>query len=219
MQEGKHGNREGQTQVLDSLCKVEHRLTAKSFQPIAFKNSFLFLSMPFINSAIDPATLPRAEALELQPVQQRYLRVLRIRLFITALVLALIAAALLYFIPKLRQPVGYSAMIGGWMLICGLYALGIEKGFPYKAYAVREKDVLFQKGCIFRSLTICPFNRIQNCSLQSGPIERQHGLASLVIYTAGSEGADLTIPGLLSEEADRLRQFILAQIHREDEGV
>jgi len=175
--------------------------------------------MSFLNAAIDPATLPAAEALELQPVHPRYLRVLRIRWVITTVLLAAIAAALLYFIPRLRQPLGYALMGGAWILVCGFYALAIEKGFTWKAYAVREKDIVYRKGWVFRSLTVCPFNRIQNCSVTSGPIERRHGLSSLVIYTAGTTGADLTIPGLLSGEAEGLRQFVLSQIHREHESL
>ena len=79
---------------------------------------------------------------------------------------------------------------------------------------------MHQRGWLIRRLKICPFNRIQNCSLQSGPLERKYGLASLIIYTAGTTGADMRISGLLQEEADKLRHFILSTIHSEaDEAV
>jgi hypothetical protein len=47
-------------------------------------------------------------------------------------------------------------------------------------------------------------------------LERKFGLASLTIYTAGTEGADMRIPGLEQIEAERLRHFILSKIHSED---
>jgi membrane protein YdbS with pleckstrin-like domain len=97
----------------------------------------------------------------------------------------------------------------------GIYLLLIEKRFPHMAYAVRDHDILYQSGWIVRTLKACPFNRVQNCSVRSGPLERQASLATLVLFTAGSEGADLRIPGLLQEEAESLRQFILTKIHRE----
>ena len=101
----------------------------------------------------------------------------------------------------------------GVVLFLTFYYFLQEKTFPYRAYAVREQDVLYQKGWIIRSLKVCPFNRIQNCSVQSGPLERRFGLASLTLFTAGSSGADLRIHGLTQTEADNLRQFILSRIH------
>ena len=78
---------------------------------------------------------------------------------------------------------------------------------------VREHDVVYQKGWLLRTLKVCPFNRIQNCTVQTGPLERRWGLASLTLYTAGTGGADLRIPGLTHEEATTLQQAILTRIN------
>jgi len=40
----------------------------------------------------------------------------------------------------------------------------------------------------------------------AGPVERLVGLSSLVVYTAGTRGADISIPGLTPERANRLRE-------------
>jgi membrane protein YdbS with pleckstrin-like domain len=103
------------------------------------------------------------------------------------------------------------------LLLIFVHWFYLYKSFPLAGYALREKDVVYKRGWVIQSLRICPFNRIQNCTVQSGPIERRYGLASVIVYTAGSAGADMKIHGLKSEEADRLRQFILQQIHKEDE--
>ncbi|MBK7123972.1 MAG: PH domain-containing protein [Chitinophagaceae bacterium] len=50
----------------------------------------------------------------------------------------------------------------------------------------------------------CPAKRV-HVSVQSGPIERKFGLASISIYTAGSDEADLTIRGINTETAQQKR--------------
>ena len=176
--------------------------------------------MPFQNLSIEPGELPAIALVELQPVQRVYKKILRIEWSITTGVLIIIASCLLAFIPSLRSASGWPLLIGGLVVCCGLYYFFQEKNFSVLAFAIRDKDVLHRKGWLFRSLKICPFNRIQNCSVLSGPIERSYGLASLIIYTAGSDGADMKISGLLQEEAERLRYFILEKIHAEkDEHI
>lgn len=169
--------------------------------------------MIFTNPEVELPQLPAAEEVTLQPVHRRYLGLMRIEWAIAAVVLAGIAAALIFFLPALRASWGWVGVAGAALLLTGFYLLLVEMNFPRMGYAVREHDILFQSGWIVRTLRVCPFNRVQNCSVRSGPLERKAGLATLVLYTAGSGGADLRIPGLLQEEADRLRQFILAKIH------
>jgi membrane protein YdbS with pleckstrin-like domain len=171
--------------------------------------------MIFTNTEVDITALPVAESVDLKRVHPKYLRLLRIEWAITALILAAIAGALIYFNPALRATYGWTFVAGGALVLMGIYLLLIEKRFPHMAYAVRDHDILYQSGWIVRTLKACPFNRVQNCSVRSGPLERQASLATLVLFTAGSEGADLRIPGLEQEEAESLRQFILTKIHRE----
>lgn len=171
--------------------------------------------MTFTNPEVDLSVLPAAESVALQPVHRRYLGLMRIEWALTALILTAIAGGLIYFLPTLRTTWAWTIVAGAALLLIGFYLLLVEKAFPHMAYAVRDHDILFQSGWIVRTLRVCPFNRVQNCSVRSGPLERKASLATLVLYTAGSAGADLRIPGLLQEEADRLRQFILSKIHTE----
>lgn len=171
--------------------------------------------MTFTNPEVDLSELPAAEDVTLQPVHRRYRGLLRIEWAISAVALAAIALALIFFIPALRATGGWLFVAAAAVLLIAFYLLVLEKAFPYMTYAVREHDILYQSGWIVRTLRVCPFNRVQNCSVRSGPLERKAALATLVLYTAGSEGADLRIPGLPQEEADRLRQFILSKIHTE----
>ena len=178
------------------------------------------LSMDFINSQLSVAELPAIENISLQPIHPSYRKVLQAEWWITTVFLLLIAAALIYFIPSTRTGIAWIVIGTSAVLLSLIHFVSIERSFPFIAFAIREKDVILQRGWLIRSVKICPFNRIQNCSVQSGPLERKRQLASLVIYTAGSSGADIKIPGLQQEEADRLRYFILEKIHTEpDEAI
>jgi membrane protein YdbS with pleckstrin-like domain len=93
----------------------------------------------------------------------------------------------------------------------------MRESFKRKAYAIREKDVLYRTGFIIRTLHVCPFNRIQHCSVHAGPIERQYGLASISLFTSGSEGSDLRIPGLTEGTAANIREFIMQKIRTDEQ--
>jgi membrane protein YdbS with pleckstrin-like domain len=73
------------------------------------------------------------------------------------------------------------------------------------AFDVRENELFIQRGVITHVKTVAPFTRIQHLDVAQNPFERMLDLATLVIYTAGTRGADVTIPGLPKEYAEALR--------------
>ena len=73
-------------------------------------------------------------------------------------------------------------------------------------YEVREDSLYLERGVFTRVRTVVPFVRIQHVDSSRGPIERLVGLASTVVYTAGSRGADVSVPGLTADGADELRE-------------
>ena len=75
-------------------------------------------------------------------------------------------------------------------------------------YAVREQDLLVQTGVLFRRWSAIPHNRIQHVDTRQGPLERVFGLSRLLVFTAAGMSADGSIPGLRSEEAERLRDLL-----------
>jgi membrane protein YdbS with pleckstrin-like domain len=88
--------------------------------------------------------------------------------------------------------------------------------YRYWRWGVMSDRVLIQKGVIWRSRSLIPRVRIQHVDTQTSPLQRWLGLASLVVYTAGTRGADAEIPGLTSDEAERLREE-LARLEELDE--
>lgn len=77
-------------------------------------------------------------------------------------------------------------------------------------FAIREDHVLIRQGVLFRTTSIVPHARIQHVDTRHGPVDRWLGLASLVIFTAGTRGAIMTIPALQSGEAEGLRDHLAA---------
>ncbi|MEV0257969.1 PH domain-containing protein [Streptomyces sp. NPDC050732] len=71
-------------------------------------------------------------------------------------------------------------------------------------YAERADDLLISRGVLWREETVVPYGRMQLVEVTSGPVERRFGLASVQLHTAAA-ATDARIPGLLPEEAERLR--------------
>ena len=53
-------------------------------------------------------------------------------------------------------------------------------------------------------MTVVPYGRMQVVTVNSGPVERTFGLATVTLETASS-GTNATIPGLAVADADALR--------------
>jgi hypothetical protein len=79
--------------------------------------------------------------------------------------------------------------------------------FRYRTwrYEVREDSLFLERGVFTHTRTVVPYVRIQHVDASRGPLERGFGLATTVVYTAGSRGADVSIPGLTPERADDLQ--------------
>ena len=73
-------------------------------------------------------------------------------------------------------------------------------------FEVREDSLYLERGVLTRVRTVVPFVRIQHVDTSRSPTERLAGLASTVVYTAGSRGADVSVPGLTPGDADDLRE-------------
>lgn len=73
-------------------------------------------------------------------------------------------------------------------------------------YQVREHDLSYRHGVLIKSVQTVPFVRVQHAEMLEGPIQRKFGLATLNINSAGP---DLSIDGLGTEDATRLRALIV----------
>lgn len=105
-----------------------------------------------------------------------------------------------------------------WLLVpvavlaigCALAAAWPPARYRGWAFRMRERDLWVRRGVFWRVVSVVPYSRIQHVDTRHGPVERWLGLASLVVYTAGVRGADVTIPGLARGEAESLRERLAA---------
>lgn len=82
-------------------------------------------------------------------------------------------------------------------------------------YEVREQEIELQHGLFVVKRTLVPMVRVQHVDTEQGPILRKYDLASITISTAATNH---TIPALITDEADQLRQRIsvLARVAEDD---
>ena len=96
-----------------------------------------------------------------------------------------------------------------WAVLAALLLGWPTLSVPRKGYVVRDKDIVFRSGVIWRSVTAIPFNRIQHVETSSTPFDRRFDIATLQLFTAGGAGGDLRIDGLGRDTAEQLRVFTL----------
>lgn len=167
------------------------------------------LNPEFENSQVDVGILPRVEAINLKPLEKNYLKSQMLLSLIWILVLLVAITLVFILIPEWHQrKIFLFISIPLFCLIGILPMLFTYFSFYKKAYALRQKDILYRSGLFWRKTVILPFNRIQHSEVNHGPIDRIYGLASLKLFTAGGSASDLTIPGLLDDDAHKLKDFI-----------
>jgi len=176
--------------------------------------------MDFTNEAFEIRLLPKAEDVPFIPIERSYLTVVRIEWSISSAILLIICIVLIFSIQALKQPLWMALIGSGWLLLTILYFFIQERSFSTKAYALRDKDLIYRSGWIVQKIRTCPFNRIQHSSVNTGFFERKYGLATLVLYTAGTDDADLQIPGLKESDAYAMKEWITQKIiHEKQPGT
>ncbi len=76
-------------------------------------------------------------------------------------------------------------------------------------YQLREDDLVFRKGIMFLRMVAVPYGRMQLVDINRGPLSRALGLSELKFVTAAAS-TGITIPGLLAEDAEELRDHLVA---------
>ena len=105
---------------------------------------------------------------------------------------------------------GADPRVGSIVLIV-LFLLGmvwVAMRYRRWVYQVQEDSLYLERGVFTHVRTLVPYVRIQHVDTSRGPLERTLGLSTLVVYTAGSRGADVSVPGLTPEEARDLQQRV-----------
>ncbi len=149
----------------------------------------------------------------METLHPRIMIVWIVQAVIVGLVLGAVVGALDYFVLEIGWWLGPVAFVLAGVLLVGHAILR----YRIWRYEVREDELYLERGVIVRVKTIVPYVRIQHVDSRRGPIERLLSLATTVVYTAGSRGADVTIPGLTTNRSEAL-QDELKELAIESEG-
>jgi membrane protein YdbS with pleckstrin-like domain len=164
----------------------------------------------FENPKVELANLPLIEKEEFSKLHSEYLG-LRIVARIMFFAILAAAGAILYSSTELEIYQIYVPLVSIAMINLSVEWLG----FKNKGFLLRERDITYRTGLIFRRMTTVPLVRIQHSEVTQGPLQRLFDLSTVKIYTAGGSTSDLSIPGLSPEEAHKIRDFINHTVHEQ----
>ena len=167
--------------------------------------------MDFSNKTTTIETLPRIEDIKFNPLANKYLHVMRIKTIITSLIL-LTAISIFHFSQEILELNEYLYIIAGILGLAIINLLYAKISFKHRAYSLRERDITYKRGYIFRSITTVPFNRIQHTEIKEGALSRLFSLQTVKFYTAGGATSDLQISGLNKEDANNIKEFVNTKI-------
>lgn len=104
------------------------------------------------------------------------------------------------------------------VLLPGIMA--VYSFYRYKNWGFKvENDHLNVKhGVLWKISMDVPYVRVQHVDTNRSPLERMLGLASLRVYTAGSKGADIRIPGLKRARAEEIQEDLKEKAIESEHG-
>ncbi len=101
---------------------------------------------------------------------------------------------------------GFIAMIAAGLAL----VMSVLRYFRYY-YSVDEDSLNIREGVLSKKNLNLPFDRIQNINFEQKIVHRFFNVVALQIDTAGSVGNELRIDALPREEAEAIRDYILAK--------
>lgn len=204
--------------LLEQQIPIVRELSQESFGKVAvFQDLYgnlwdLIEPKAFANIPVPSSAIPQFAPTALEQVEKSYKTVLYISWAVFFLVLTAIAIPLFIWLDALQKNWIIFSTLGAFLLSCFTVIAFIEIGFKNLAWALREKDIICKKGWIFQDTHVIPFGKVQNCVIQSGPIGRKFGLASIKLMTAASHLGDISINGLKQETAEQLKDWMMEKI-------
>lgn len=113
-----------------------------------------------------------------------------------------------------------------WLLIPGFGLLGALFGawLGFKRHRrtfwkLDETGFAVRRGHWWQSETRVPTSRVQHLDLKRGPLERLSKLATLVVHTAGTRMAAVSVSGLDDGDAEFLRDLLARQLDQDGDAL
>lgn len=104
------------------------------------------------------------------------------------------------------------------VLFPSLGALYGLKRYSNWGFEVREDHLYIEHGVFKKTYSMVPYVRVQHIDTDRGPLDRTLGLSTLRVYTAGSKGADIRIPGIDKDSASELQKKLRDSAIQSEKG-
>jgi membrane protein YdbS with pleckstrin-like domain len=130
-----------------------------------------------------------------------------------ALSLGLLIAQVILFLAEAPAPIRTFLgllWLGGMILLGWLSYRWPQIEHRHASYKVDPQGIEIRKGVVWRRVINVPRSRVQHTDVSQGPLERNRGLGTLVIYTAGTDHARVDLGGLDHATALRIREHLVA---------
>jgi membrane protein YdbS with pleckstrin-like domain len=164
-----------------------------------------------------PAPLPGTDvkAIQLEPLDPRVIALWRLQNMILAAVLvfvAVVAFAVAFLAGWIGSRMGVPVGLGVAGLLC-VATVWLQRWpeteYRHAGYRLDHDVVEIRRGVVWRHAQHVPRSRVQHTDVTQGPLERTFGLATVIIHTAGTQYARVSIEGLDHERAVRVRDRLL----------
>ncbi|MCO7225677.1 PH domain-containing protein [Pleionea sp. CnH1-48] len=130
------------------------------------------------------------------------------------LVLGLIVAAIILLLVNQIWP-------DLWIVLAALAAMALwgylqivylpSRRYETTRWRFDEQGMHIVRGIFWRKQHAVPRSRVQHIDVAQGPLQRQYGISTLVIHTAGTLDASVSLVGLSFETAVEIRDDLLQQ--------
>ena len=92
-----------------------------------------------------------------------------------------------------------------------------ELSYARTSYILDGQGLEIRSGVFWRRIISVPRSRVQHIDVTQGPMQRSYGLATLVVFTAGTVHSSVPLAGLAHETALAVRDLLLPKV--DEDGV
>lgn len=75
-------------------------------------------------------------------------------------------------------------------------------------YALGDEELVLSYGVLTHVRTVVPLRRVQHLDVSQSLVEREFGLGTFTVHTAGTRASTVSLPGLRIEVANRLHDDV-----------
>jgi uncharacterized protein len=167
------------------------------------------------NADSSPVERPSIADGTLRPLDPRYVNLQQQTGWIAAAVLAVIAVpasimlAFAIATTVWAMSMTVASVFGALVFLTWWLIAWPPVSYRHVSYRVDADGLEIRSGVYFRSVTTVPKSRVQHTDVSQGPLQRKFGLATLTVHTAGTENAEVALPGLPHDVALLIRDHLL----------